>query len=147
MNVLSAPPPTITAQFESEPPGAEARTSTGQSCRTPCALALPAQGFNVTFTLNGYLPQAIPVVLHVPEFRPDPELGDTLPSFRPNPVVAALELAPPPPRKKKRRRKRKKRPVAARAPARAPVQRPAPASAAPPPAAAPAPASPWPATR
>ena len=32
-----------TVRFESEPPGAEAKTSNGQTCRTPCALALPAK--------------------------------------------------------------------------------------------------------
>ena len=32
-----------TVSFESEPPGAEAKTSNGQTCRTPCALALPVE--------------------------------------------------------------------------------------------------------
>ena len=46
-----------TVRFESEPPGAEAKTSNGQTCRTPCALALPGdKTFTVTFTLNGYQP-------------------------------------------------------------------------------------------
>jgi hypothetical protein len=31
-----AAPAATTMQFESEPAGAEARTSVGQSCRTPC---------------------------------------------------------------------------------------------------------------
>ena len=44
-----------TVRFEFEPPGAEAKTSNGQTCRTPCALALPtATPLTVTFTLNGY---------------------------------------------------------------------------------------------
>ena len=46
-----------TVSLESEPPGAEAKASNGQSCRTPCALALPADAASsVTFTLNGYQP-------------------------------------------------------------------------------------------
>ena len=48
-------------QFESEPAGAEARTSTGQTCRTPCSLAVAASEFTVSFALPGYQPQTVPV--------------------------------------------------------------------------------------
>ena len=55
---------TDTVQFESEPAGAEAKTSTGHTCRTPCSLALSADApFSVTFTLNGYLPETEQVEL------------------------------------------------------------------------------------
>ena len=55
LDALKPAPMMDTVRFELEPPGAEARTSNGQSCRTPCALALPANStMMVTFTLNGY---------------------------------------------------------------------------------------------
>ncbi len=55
-NALKPQPILDTVRFESEPPGAEAKTSNGQTCRTPCALALPTETpLTVTFTLNGYL--------------------------------------------------------------------------------------------
>jgi hypothetical protein len=43
---LLDPPSTATLTIESKPPGAEARTSSGGLCRTPCALSVPAnEGF------------------------------------------------------------------------------------------------------
>src|SRR5215831_10933607 len=58
----SAPPPASTVQVESEPAGAEAKSSTGPSCRTPCSLTIAsAAPFTVTFTLAGYEPQTVPV--------------------------------------------------------------------------------------
>lgn len=126
-----------TVRFESEPPGAEAKTSNGQTCKTPCALALPTAGpLTVTFTLAGYQPET--ENLEVVDNTGAP------PSLRPNPVFVELTAAPPPPAKKPAR----KRPAtAAKKPAAKPAPKPA-AGAAP---AAPAPAqqqapSPWPAT-
>ena len=48
-----------TVRFESDPPGAEAKVSNGQTCRTPCAARLlPGQRcLHVTFTLDGYQPE------------------------------------------------------------------------------------------
>ena len=55
---LKPGPSLDTVSFESEPPGAEAKASNGQTCRTPCSLALPIEAASsVTFTLNGYLPE------------------------------------------------------------------------------------------
>src|SRR6266487_5165711 len=47
-------PPTVQIQLESTPPGADAVTSLGPACKTPCAVAVPApdSGFSVTYTLN-----------------------------------------------------------------------------------------------
>jgi hypothetical protein len=127
--------PLETVRFESEPPGAEAKTSNGQSCRTPCALALPGStGLTVNFTLNG--------------FQPDTEklelvgMGDGTSQLRPNPVLVELTPAPPPPKPKKKAVHRKK---TAAKPAPKPAPNP-PAAAAPPPIAPqPQPAtSPWP---
>jgi hypothetical protein len=85
--------PTVPLQFESEPPGAEVKTSGGQTCRTPCALAVPAADFQVTYSLNGYQPQTVPVKLLPPDdMRGTEELGvpSTTPRFDPSPVVAEL---------------------------------------------------------
>ena len=35
-------PPTVQVQLESVPPGADARTSLGPGCKTPCSVAVPA---------------------------------------------------------------------------------------------------------
>lgn len=133
---LFKPAPLVdTVRFESEPPGAEAKTSNGQTCKTPCALALPTAGpLTVTFTLTGY--QTATENLEVVSNTGVP------PNLRPNPVAVELSPAPPPPAKKPAR----KRPAAAnKKPAPKPAAGAAPAAA---PAAAP-PAqqgsSPWPA--
>ena len=135
---------TIVLRFESEPQGAEARLPNGQACRTPCALAAPAQNMTVAFSLNGYLPQGVPVQVMLPEdMRADSETV-TAPSanFTPNPVYAELELAPPP-----RRAAPPRRPAAAPRPATAPRSPSAAAPAQQAPMAAPqqSPSSPWPA--
>jgi hypothetical protein len=134
-----------TIRFESEPPGADARTSTGQSCRTPCALALPGdKPFDVTFTLNGFQPDVEKV-----EAFP---VGDGSTKLRPNPVLAELTpLAPSKKVMKKKKRvmhrhkavaKRAAKPVARKPAARKPA-----APAAPPPMTPQQPqaTSPWPA--
>lgn len=131
---LKPTPTTVNMQFESEPAGAEARTSLGQACRTPCSIAMTPSEFSVSFALPGYQPQTVPVRV-VASAEDDARMV-------PNPVFVELQsMAPPPPVRK--------RPVAKKKPA---APRPAPAAAAPqapPPAAAPAPApaSPWPPAR
>jgi hypothetical protein len=123
-------------QFESEPAGAEARTSLGQSCRTPCSMEVAAGEFTVDFTLPGYQPQTVPVRLVASNEPVDPMSGQA-PSARlvPNPVFAALQAMPPPPPPAP------KKPAAAKKKPK-PAPRPAPTAMAPAPA--PAPASPWP---
>ena len=129
-----------TVRFESEPPGADVKTASGQTCKTPCALALPSDApQTVTFTLNGYLPETDQLeVIATP--------GST-PQLRPNPVLAELQPAPPPPKPVKKPARRKpaaKKPAAAKPAAAKPVAA-KPAAAAPAPAAAaPAASSPWP---
>src|SRR5947207_3333686 len=52
----------VSLTIESDPPGADAKTSLGASCRTPCMIPVPAdRAFTVSYSLNGYLPQSIPV--------------------------------------------------------------------------------------
>ena len=118
-----------TVSLESEPPGAEAKASNGQTCRTPCALALPADASSsVTFTLNGYQPETEKLEAITSTGEP--------PRLRPNPVVVELSPATPSTAKKssKPAKKPAPRPKAAAAPP------PAPMTAAP----AQAPSSPWP---
>src|SRR3984893_10528615 len=56
-------PPTMQVQLESAPPGADARTSLGPGCKTPCSVAVtpPDTGFSVNYTLNRFLPVTVPV--------------------------------------------------------------------------------------
>lgn len=154
MNDLFKPAPSMdSVQFESDPPGAEAKVSNGQTCRTPCALALPTEApLTVTFTLNGYQPETenLEVVQNT----------GGAPNLRPNPVSVALTVAPPvkpikkPPTKK--RPTTAKNPTAAKPAAKKPAAK-KPAATAPQsaPASTPAPApgdaapdsqapSPWP---
>jgi hypothetical protein len=83
-----------TVQLQSQPPGAEAKTSLGSSCQTPCSLELAANGdVSVTFSLNGYQPQTIPLKAGQPgvvEPGVYPAAGLT-----PNPVLAQLEPIAP----------------------------------------------------
>jgi len=99
---FSSAPPSGTLKIESAPPGAEARVSTGPTCRTPCSLPVPGTGeFTVSFALPGYLPQTIPVRALPPEFQFG---APATVRFDPSPVVAQLEPAPPPPPVKKRKK-------------------------------------------
>ena len=85
---LKSAPAATTMQFESEPAGAEAKTSLGQVCRTPCTQAVTASEFSVSFSLPGYQPQTVPVRV-VASADGDPE-GQRL---VPNPVFVELQAA------------------------------------------------------
>src|SRR5438105_2884013 len=90
-------PPTVQVQLDSIPPGAEARTSLGPSCKTPCSVSVPAPdvGFSVTYTLNRFQPATVPVqVIRNPGDFANPATTTT----DPNPVFAELQPAGPPPR-------------------------------------------------
>jgi hypothetical protein len=136
LDALKPAPIMDTVRFESSPPGAEAKTSNGQTCRTPCALALPVNSpLTVTFTLNGYLPES-------ESLEPISATGTTT-SLRPNPVVVELTVAPPPPKQPAKKPAAPKKKAAPKAAAK-PAQAPAAMSAAPAPQGQTAPA-PWPA--
>jgi hypothetical protein len=91
-------PATMQVQIESNPPGADARTSLGQSCKTPCSVALAVPdsgGFTVNYAMPKFQPATVPVqIVRVP--------GDLFTAGTaktdPNPVVAELQPAGPPPR-------------------------------------------------
>ncbi len=111
---LKPTPPSVQVQLESAPPGAEATTSLGPGCKTPCSVSVPAPdaGFAVTFALPRFQPVTVPVqVIRNP--------GDfTTPAttiIEPSPVFAELKPAGPPP--KVRKPMRPKPPKAAAAPA------------------------------
>src|SRR5262245_5634568 len=99
-------------RLESEPPGAEAVTSAGPGCRTPCTVTLPVRETTVTFNLPGYLPQTVPVRVDAGSAGTDTEFATTS-GLAPNPVFVQLELAAPPVAAKK---KTKPKPRAAKAP-------------------------------
>jgi hypothetical protein len=103
-DALKPAPAMDTVRFESEPPGADARTSNGQTCRTPCALALPTNApMSVTFTLNGYQPES--------ENIEPVSSGFGTPGFQPNPVQVELTPAAPPPQPVKKPVAKKKSPA------------------------------------
>jgi hypothetical protein len=102
-------------RLESDPAGAEARTSFGPACRTPCTVAVPGRGeFTVTFALAGYEAQTVPVgVITSGTIGSDPSAAV---QFSPNPVMAELEPAAPAPSTKKKTGKVKPRTAATAAP-------------------------------
>jgi hypothetical protein len=135
---LKPAPAMDTVRFESEPPGAEAKTSTGQTCRTPCALALPVTApMTVSFSLNGYQTETETV-------EPISAIGSPT-QLRPNPVTVELTPAPPQPAKKPVAKKGSAKPAGAKPAAPKPAARPKPAAAAPATEAPTTQAAPWPA--
>ncbi len=116
--------PTIPIRVESEPSGAQATASTGQSCRAPCEMAVPADANNltITFSLDKFQPQSIPVQrIELPGDNIDGIEGPRKAGFDPNPVIALLEPAKPP--------AKRARPLKRTAPATAAPRQSAPAPA------------------
>jgi hypothetical protein len=106
-------PPSVQVQLESNPPGADAKTSIGPGCKTPCSVsvAAPEAGFSVQYTL----PKFQPAVVEVKVVQ-----NDGTPMTDPNPVYAELQPAGPPPKAKGTKPKsvkKKPTPAAAAAPA------------------------------
>jgi hypothetical protein len=107
----------VSLTIESDPPGADARTSLGPACRTPCMIPVPAdRSFTVSYSLNGYLPQAIQVGPRGAEGGYDVAGGTTetygtpQPELTPNPVYAQLQPAPPPATSRKGKGRAKPKP-------------------------------------
>jgi hypothetical protein len=98
LQVKPPAPPVQALQFASNPPGADVRTVDGQTCRTPCTLALPLTAQSISFAMNGFLPQSVPVEVQ--------QTTDT-PNFLPNPVAVTLQSSAPPPVAKKRKKSTK----------------------------------------
>jgi hypothetical protein len=120
---LRSAPPSIKVQLESSPPGADARTSIGPGCKTPCSVNVtPPDGvtsFLVNYSMPGRQPASMPVAI-----IKDPGGMFASDTFRvsPNPVVAELQPPPPPPKpERKPMRPKRKKPAAAAAPAPTPA--------------------------
>src|SRR3954471_24570819 len=56
-------PPLVQVQLESTPPGADATTSLGPGCKTPCSVSVPAPvaDFAVASARPGFQPVTVPV--------------------------------------------------------------------------------------
>jgi len=129
LDSLKPAPQVVQLQLESVPSGAEARTSTGQTCKTPCSVSVPAPdtGFSVSFGLPKFHPETVPVqVVNIPGDFGSPDVL----KVEPNPVVAQLRPAGPPPKPIRAKPKKPKPPKTTQAPAGSPFPDP---SAPPPP--------------
>ncbi len=103
-NAFKPKPTTTLLLIQSTPPGADARTSLGKTCRTPCTMQIgSAEDFTVSFSLNGYMPQTLTVHSSMSEGgwmeAPSPVLN-------PSSLFASLEPVTPQagPRKPSRQR-------------------------------------------
>ena len=129
MDFFRSGPATEVLRIESEPPGADARTAEGQSCRTPCELTVPATGeVAISFALQGYNPQTINVRAEAPAAASYAEASPA--RMQPNPVYAELTPSAPPRQKKKSAPPKKN--VAAKKASPGPDGAPAPHAAPPP---------------
>jgi hypothetical protein len=134
LDSLKPAPTPVTVQLDSVPPVADARTSLGPGCKTPCSvpLAADAGSFSVSYTLNKYLPLTVPVqVARVPGDFTTPASA----TVDPNPVVGELQPAKPA-KPMARKMVKRRRPAAASgaAPAAGTTPFPAPADGSAPPA-------------
>ena len=99
-DMFKSAPPTVQVRLESNPPGADATTSLGGGCKTPCSVPVPAPdtGFSVTYTLDKFQSQTVQVqVVHNPDDASNPATTVT----EPNPVFAELQPVAPPPKARK----------------------------------------------
>ena len=83
-----------TLKFESDPLGADVRTTQGQTCKTPCELRVPSHEQPVTITKNNYVPQTVQVTMGP---QPDHSFWENPPpTLVPNPVRIVLQPVPKP---------------------------------------------------
>jgi hypothetical protein len=107
-------PPLVKVALESAPPGADATTSLGPGCKTPCSIDVPAPdaGFSVTFASPRFQPVTVPVqVIRNPGDYASPPTT----VIEPSPVFAELQPAAPPPKARKPMRPKKPNPSKAAA--------------------------------
>jgi hypothetical protein len=120
---LKSAPATVSVQLDSIPSGADALTSLGPGCRTPCSVSVPAEPFTVTYTLNKFQPLTVPVqIVSIPGDFSTPAST----TIDPNPVIGELRPAAPPPRAARKPIRPKKPKPASAAPAASPFPAPAP---------------------
>ena len=103
MDFFSPKPTTASLSIESNPPGADAKLSSGATCKTPCSLSVSlANEFTVAVSLTGYGTETRTVKPVAPEGSAKDAAATLL---DPNPLF--VELKPPaspkgPPKKRKR---------------------------------------------
>jgi len=117
LDSLKPAPPTVQVSLDSVPAGAEAQTSNGQTCKTPCSVNVPIgeANFSVTFTMNKFQPATVPVQV---TYNPGGLTTDSSTTIEPNPVFAELKPVGPPP-KPIRAKPKKPKPKPAAVPAAA----------------------------
>jgi hypothetical protein len=93
---MPSPPSPQTMQFESEPTGADVRTAQGQTCRTPCSLALPVESQSVIFAKDGFASQTVLISVDQPPANHSFFSKRPPPTLKPNPVKVLLLVAAPP---------------------------------------------------
>jgi hypothetical protein len=100
LDSFKSAPPLVKVALESAPPGADATTSLGPGCKTPCSIDVPAPdaGFSVTFAMPRFQVVTVPVeVVNNPgDFTSPPTT-----IIEPSPVFAELQPAAPPPKARK----------------------------------------------
>ena len=103
--------PMVGLGLESNPPGADAVTSLGPGCKTPCTVTLPIPtgDFTVSYTLNDYQPATVAVRVFG---SPAGALSPGTTRLEPDPVVAQLQSIAPPPKPPPVRRPKPKKPPA-----------------------------------
>jgi hypothetical protein len=88
-------PPLQTLHFQSAPSSANLRTTKGQTCQTPCSLAVSPESQSITFEKDGFTKRTVQVAVAEQTehsfFARDPP-----PALRPNPVDVALQAEPKP---------------------------------------------------
>jgi hypothetical protein len=62
LDAFKPKPTTTTLLVQSNPDGADARSSLGGTCRTPCTMAIAVAGdFTISFARDGYEPQTVTI--------------------------------------------------------------------------------------
>jgi len=133
LDAFKSTPPTIQVQLDSIPSGADAKTSLGPGCKTPCSVAVPTgeAAFTVTYTMNKFLPVTVPVQIII---TPGDFTTPASITVEPSPVFAELKPAGPPPRVVRRPPPKPKKPKPSPANTAAPAASPFPAPSPPAPA-------------
>ncbi|UPJ52818.1 hypothetical protein IVB30_16740 [Bradyrhizobium sp. 200] len=112
LDSFKSAPPMVKVALESEPPGADATTSLGPACKTPCSIDVPAPdaGFSVTFASPKFQPVTVPVQV----IRNPGDFGSPPTTIvEPSPVFAELKPAAPPPKARKPMRPKSSKAAAA----------------------------------
>ena len=107
LDAFKSTPPTIQVQLDLIPSGADAKTSLGPGCKTPCSVAVPTgeAAFTVTYTMNKFLPVTVPVQVII---TPGDFTTPASITVEPSPVFAELKPAGPPPKVVVARRRNRK---------------------------------------